>query len=422
MLRSLSIKNYKSILDLKLELGRINVFIGENGCGKSNILEAVAMLAAAATDKLELDELYGRGIRIAKPSITISSFAGGKLLGAMMLGAKFDDPPWVNLQYKVYPADRDDIFTEWKSERTDGVVLSEDVERYEGVYIPLSAPLDELASIIAKIERDIPLKSMVRASRVIRNLEAVGSVKNEDKYFSFVLNQELYVDDVFGGYLNYSLSTQSLRGITAESKKIPLGIGGENLDVLIASFAQREREKLMEYAELVSWVADVLVDPDDKYKLQGHKLGRSTSTLYFKDRFMRQRNNIFSAENANEGILHVLFYGALFISQRTPKLFGIDNIETSLNPHLCRNLMKELCKLAKENDKQALITTHNPAILDGLNLKDDEQRLFVVSRSDKGDTRAKRIQLKENVEVDGQKLKLSELWMRGHLGGLPTNF
>ena len=45
MLRELTIKNYKSILDHTIELGRINVFIGENGCGKTNILEAVYLVA-----------------------------------------------------------------------------------------------------------------------------------------------------------------------------------------------------------------------------------------------------------------------------------------------------------------------------------------------------------------------------------------
>lgn len=81
--------------------------------------------------------------------------------------------------------------------------------------------------------------------------------------------------------------------------------------------------------------------------------------------------------------------------------------------------MKELAKLAKERDKQALITTNNPAVLDGLNLRDDDQRLFVVYRDDDGHTRTRRIQVKPDV---GDRLKLSELWMRGHLGGLPQGF
>jgi hypothetical protein len=34
-----------------------------------------------------------------------------------------------------------------------------------------------------------------------------------------------------------------------------------------------------------------------------------------------------------------------------------------------------------------LVTTHNPAALDGLNLNDEDQRLFVVYRNDEGPPR-----------------------------------
>jgi predicted ATP-dependent endonuclease of OLD family len=88
-----------------------------------------------------------------------------------------------------------------------------------------------------------------------------------------------------------------------------------------------------------------------------------------------------------------------------------------LNPQLCRDLMKQLANLAAKHGKQAFITTHNPAILDGLNLLDDEQRLFVVYRDDNGHTVTRRI--KQKPDTKEGKYKLSELWMRGLLGGLP---
>lgn len=60
MIKEVRIKNYKSVKKLKLELGRVNVFIGANGCGKSNILEAIAFGAAAAADKLDNEFLSSR--------------------------------------------------------------------------------------------------------------------------------------------------------------------------------------------------------------------------------------------------------------------------------------------------------------------------------------------------------------------------
>ena len=134
---------------------------------------------------------------------------------------------------------------------------------------------------------------------------------------------------------------------------------------------------------------------------------------------MRKNNNVFSAENANEGALHILFYLALFISKKTPVFFAVDNIETALNPKLLRTLIKALSNLTVKNNKQVLLTTHNPSALDGLNLHDDNQRLFVVKRNDKGHTTIKRIKLKPQKD---KNYKLSEMWQRGFIGGLPNNF
>src|SRR5678816_902697 len=69
------IKNFKSIVDLRLELGPVNVFIGENGSGKSNILEALAFAAAAASSKLDNEFLVSRGIRVTDPRFMRSAFA-----------------------------------------------------------------------------------------------------------------------------------------------------------------------------------------------------------------------------------------------------------------------------------------------------------------------------------------------------------
>jgi AAA15 family ATPase/GTPase len=221
-------------------------------------------------------------------------------------------------------------------------------------------------------------------------------------------------------YVIYALSTKALRGIFTESRKNPLGINGENLDVIVANMNKKELDELKHYNYLISWLEEVIVDTEDALKFKGYKLNKSDSRLYFKDKFMSKKNNFFNAENANEGVLHVLFYLTLFISELTPHLFAIDNIENSLNPHLCREISKAISHLAIEKNKQVLMTTHNPAILDGLNLNDDRIRLFEVFRNDKGQTKTRRIKI--NADNKPEKLKLSELWMRGYLGAISQNF
>jgi AAA15 family ATPase/GTPase len=220
-------------------------------------------------------------------------------------------------------------------------------------------------------------------------------------------------------YLIYNIHSNALRGYTHESKKEPLGIFGEGLDVLLSTFNKEQINEIKSY-NFINWLDSFEIDASDKLKTAGYKLGRSSSKLYFIDKYMQKKNNFFSAENVNEGALYVLFYLALFISEKTPAFFAIDNIETALNPYLCRELMCTITKLAVKYNKQVLITTHNPAVLDGLNLFDDNQNLFIVKRRDDGQTAIEELKVKPQIQE--KKYKLSELWMRGLIGGLPNEF
>src|SRR5207237_9070791 len=74
MIRKVRVENYKSILDLSMDLGRVTVLIGANGSGKSNILEAIALASAAAQDKLDNEFLSSRGIRVTETRFMRSAF------------------------------------------------------------------------------------------------------------------------------------------------------------------------------------------------------------------------------------------------------------------------------------------------------------------------------------------------------------
>ncbi|MEE3718005.1 AAA family ATPase [Tumidithrix elongata RA019] len=91
MITEVQIENYKSIQKLKLGLGRVTVFIGENGCGKSNILEAIALASAAASNKLDNEFLYSRGIRVTEPEFMRSAFDKENLAKQIKINLKSDE-------------------------------------------------------------------------------------------------------------------------------------------------------------------------------------------------------------------------------------------------------------------------------------------------------------------------------------------
>lgn len=362
MIETITVKNFKSITDMTLSLGNVNVFIGANGSGKSNILEAIAMVAAERSAQIEVNSMKQKGIRIAKPDLMISSFYGqpsNNTINVNISGTEGE-----RIKYAVTNLTPEDIYSTWNAPWSTGA----------------------------------------------RRGNIKEAVKKTDK-----------LKEYLSKYLIYSLSINALRGLTSDSLQYPLGLNGEGLDVLLNNIPKEEIMQIKESAkDYISWIEDIFFDNEEIYKMQGYKLGRSKSNLYFRDKFMQKKNNLFSAENANEGALELLFYLTLFISRKTPDFFAIDNIENGLNPRLCRFLMKKICELAVKNGKQVLITTHNPAILDGLNLNDGSQRLYVVTRNDEGKTQAKRIQTKE--QTGEQRMMLSEMWMKGLIGGVPYNF
>src|SRR5258708_665698 len=51
-LNELSVTGYRSIRSLDLKLGKLNVVVGPNGCGKSILYRSLFLLAAAADGRL----------------------------------------------------------------------------------------------------------------------------------------------------------------------------------------------------------------------------------------------------------------------------------------------------------------------------------------------------------------------------------
>ncbi len=74
MIKTIQVNGFKSLRDFELELGAVNVLIGANGSGKSNILEAIGVLSAAAGGRIDDESLIRRGIRPGLPSLYKSSF------------------------------------------------------------------------------------------------------------------------------------------------------------------------------------------------------------------------------------------------------------------------------------------------------------------------------------------------------------
>ncbi len=433
MIRQLHINNYKSLFDLTLEVGRFNVLIGENGCGKSNVLEAIALAGAAAADKLDNEFLASRGIRVTEPQLMRSAFADAeeKSNKPIRIDVNFQKPDILekytlandNQPYSKWEWQESELISDWEIK----TMLSSELQKFE-------QDIQNLEDDVSKAEiedkdKDKDKDKFFLRSLLLRSQNSLDDLKkkilaetaklldiNEDdakKYLEHSVSTESKQDQL-KNFLIYSPENTALRNFTKEGQIEPLGINGEGLLKLlkvIQSKSPEQREEIHTSLQLFDWY-DRLDIPQG---LSSHE-----DKVTITDRYL---STDFDQRSANEGFLFVLFYIALMVSDDTPKIFAIDNIDVALNPKLCTKLIKELVRLAKKYDKQVFVTTHNPAILDGIDLGDEEQRLLVVSRNKQGHTRFKRIDLKDKpVSASGEDLKLSEAFLRGYLGGLPKGF
>ena len=73
-IQKISVGNFKSLYSASFEPGKINVFVGANGSGKSTILEAIGLLSAAMTDRVDSASLQRKGVRLSIPSLYKSNF------------------------------------------------------------------------------------------------------------------------------------------------------------------------------------------------------------------------------------------------------------------------------------------------------------------------------------------------------------
>ena len=365
MIERIHIENFKSIYNLDIEVSRVNLFIGENGSGKSNLLEALVFVSAAQSNKLDNEFLSSRGLRVTEPTLMRSAFnkENENINIKISIGQKND---LANYEF----TNNNTVYSKWER------VLGSDEE--------------EVKLLIS--ENKPKSKSLIQ------------------KYFN-----DRYSQIGMQNFLIYSPENTALRTFEKGGQIQPLGINGEGLLKLLKVVNHYEDKSyintIIESLQLFDWFEDIKIPSDLSY---------GEDKVIITDKYLYQE---IDQRSTNEGFLFILFYITLIVAKETPKAFAIDNIDASLNPKLCTKLMLIINDLAKKYDKQVFLTTHNPAILDGINLNDKEQKLFVVSRNKSGHTRMKNITAENKPKSSNDEpLKLSEAFLRGYLGGLPKGF
>jgi predicted ATPase len=392
MIRKLSIRSFKSLSEVDLELGRVNVFIGANGSGKSNLLEALGVLGAAADGRVDDEALLRRGVRPGLPSLYKSSFAGE------------DVPPMIQLEAVSQTA-------------SYSVELNNSLEQPDPSWSYETETLTQDGRDLVRRSKDD-----ARHLDAKRGLAALKAVELPGSPAAALLER-------LSDFAIHAPNTNTLRALVPDPQtRDPVGLAGgrlaEGMQSLITAFREQSeagKQLRSELQQLVDWAKDFGWSTSGSDIPLAPSVPSTKYVLRVVDKFMAEGRNKLTGYDASEGALYVLFSAILALHPRAPRALAIDNVDQALNPRLARALMKQLCTwVLPQPHKQLLLTTHNPLMLDGLDLENDEIRLFTVGRSRKGKSVVRRARLSlEDLQRDGELWTISRLWVMGHLGGVP---
>ncbi len=408
MLTSISIEGFKSIYRLQhLALGQVNVFVGANGSGKSNLLEAVGVLSAAISGiSIDSESLRRRGVRLSPGELYKTNLKETTKNGSVSFRV---DAKWGNaiFDYRVTLKTPDSQTDIWNIEMEEFAHNNQKLGGENWTNKNLSANSEESS-------KKIHLRSRF---------------SNMTKYQDDALLQLVYHLEK---YAIYTPATAVLRGIQPDTVSLdPLGLLGGRLAVAVEEILDLEKGKLGELdldevLELLDWVGEFQITSPSRDLLSSY-VPTLPRIIEFRDYWMGQKRNRISGYDASEGALYVLFMLVLALHPKSPKFFAVDNFGQALNPRLERALSRLFCRAILDSDasRQVLLTTHNPLVLDGLNLRDERICLFAVERNQntKGATRITRVELSENVLKKAENgTPLSQMWVMGLLGGVPDIF
>ena len=416
MLERLKILRFKSIKELELEFGQVNLFIGGNGTGKTSVLEAVGLMSACLGRGLGDSDLDSKGLRRTPPKLMTSAFKYGSLPSTLELHGKFAK----GIEYRVV----------LQNEENEPLLrFYSEIFEYKG------ARIFSRAKNVSNAELLDPYRGIWDQIKATNNIPS--EVRDEFSKHS--------------RYVIYTPQTDFLRGRQSGRVDVPpVGLHGEGLPEAVSSFLAA-RDKLRGYErkrpgsggvdwEIISKCADLIELPGWASYFGVHRarpelisrdlFDRLGEVVYIEDRFMRGNRNRLSAYDSSEGTLFLLFAAIILSHPDAPKIFALDNVDNALNPKLTRKLVEQIVKVASANSngqaslgvQQVFLTSHNPTVLDAFDLFDDRFRVFVVRRNKRGHTTAGRLKPKsEASREDWQLLKkgrnLSQIWLDGDIPG-----
>ena len=378
MIKKLTVRGFKSIERQTIELGALNVLIGANGSGKSNLLSALSFFRASALGNLDaLVKQLGGADRLL--------YHGKKSTKACFFACEGDKFSYEQTLIPV-AGDRLEVAKEGLS------ILQSKVEWSEG-----GADIDNLEAQLRDEE-----------SHHLKEAVARGELSEDEA--AERLSEFPSAKRQIEGWRRYHLhDTSATAAVKSTCKLDDNRYLREDASNLAAYLYWLKLKQPTEYKRVVS-IVQLATPYFEDFVLEPLRRNDQTIRLEWKQ---RNSDAYFDADSLSDGTLRFVSLATLLNQPKwsMPSLIVIDEPELGLHP-LAIRLLAEMLDAASEHT-QILVATQSVTLLDNFPI----EQVIVADHDGKGSL-FRRLKA-DDYQMWLENFSVGELWEKNVLGGRP---
>ncbi len=374
LIKRLNLKKILSFNDATVEHGQLNVLIGPNAVGKSNLIEVISLLQAApVSGRLGATILNGGGIRqwlwLGDPESSPTATIQCDL--TLRRGRQIHP-----LEYRLQI-----------SEEPTGLFIDDEQLAWGG-------PKEKNAKRRPYFTRKNFGSSIPRTESVL------ATFKNP--------NDRTPITDVGNHFEKIRIYREfrtgrgsgARSGVSTAAAKDGLQDGGDNLPLVLQELDFQGRHEL---------VKKYLLRFCDRFEDVKIDIGSGLARTFLREAGLAE---MLSSIRMSDGTLKFLALLAALFHPKLPPLMCIEEPELGLHPDAMQLVAEALIEASQST--QLIVTTHSDALVDALT--DRPESVLVCDRDFDNGTQMKRLS-KARLKEWLKRYSLGELWRKGEIGG-----
>ncbi|NTV14917.1 MAG: ATP-binding protein [Desulfobulbaceae bacterium] len=363
MLSAITLNNFKSYIEAKVQLGPLTVLIGANASGKSNAIEGLRLLSwLAQGQKLSSIQYSVQGSdKVVRGRVEDLGYLKS---ATFKLGCETDLPEWNQLSMEL-------------TNRSDGLHITAESISAPGQPVPLYN-LDQSSEGVGSDARVAynnfakgPKKPHITCSdqlAVFTQLESPARFDAGHKKAQRVIPEtvKLY-QEWLGKILFLDPVPARMRDYSFTSDRLLLGDGTNLSSVLWALWGEDSKAEEVIFKNQRAAILEFIQSlPEQDIETLAFLTGpRGEVMVELVETFGGARRS-YDASLLSDGTLRVLAIAAAMLSATEGSLVVIEEIDNGVHPSRAQHLLDQIQFVAKQRSLRVLLSTHNPAMLDAL--------------------------------------------------------